>query len=53
MEDAKLELVIVLPSNYPLGAVEVVQNNACGTNFTNSFSQLAIFLTHQVSIRYW
>ncbi|XP_020284026.1 E3 ubiquitin-protein ligase listerin [Pseudomyrmex gracilis] len=46
MEETKLELVIVLPLNYPLGAVEV-QNNACSANFTNSFSQLAIFLTHQ------
>lgn len=49
MEDTKLELSIVLPSNYPLGRVMVesgqeIDGTAKGKN---SHTQLSKFLTHQ------
>lgn len=52
MDDTKLELSIVLPSNHPLGTVKVEPGQHVGstTNWRNCHMQLSIFLTHQVSI---
>ncbi|XP_072761402.1 E3 ubiquitin-protein ligase listerin [Anoplolepis gracilipes] len=49
MDDTKLELSIVLPSNYPLGTVKVESDQHIGgtTNWRNCHMQLSIFLTHQ------
>jgi len=51
MEDTKLELNIVLPSNYPLGRVKVESGQQIdGTaKWKNYHMQLSKFLTHQVS----
>lgn len=51
MEDTKLELSIVLPSNYPLGRVKVESGQQIdGTaKWKNCHMQLSKFLTHQVS----
>lgn len=52
MDDTKLELSVVLPSNYPLGTVKVESGQHVGgtANWRNCHMQLSIFLTHQVSI---
>lgn len=49
MEDTKLELSIVLPSNYPLGTVKVESGQQIdGTaKWNNCHMQLSKFLTHQ------
>ncbi|CAL1683944.1 unnamed protein product [Lasius platythorax] len=49
MDDTKLELSIVLPSNHPLGTVKVESGQHVGstTNWRNCHMQLSIFLTHQ------
>lgn len=51
MDDTKLELSIVLPSNHPLGTVKVESGQQIGgtANWRNCHMQLSIFLTHQVS----
>ncbi|XP_048513180.1 E3 ubiquitin-protein ligase listerin isoform X2 [Athalia rosae] len=50
VEDAKLELSIVLPVNHPLGPVTVEpgQHAGGGAQWRNCHMQLSIFLTHQV-----
>ncbi|XP_012139948.1 E3 ubiquitin-protein ligase listerin [Megachile rotundata] len=49
MDDTKLELNIVLPSNHPLGPVTVEPGQHAGgtANWRNCHMQLSIFLTHQ------
>ncbi|KAK2580762.1 hypothetical protein KPH14_011385 [Odynerus spinipes] len=49
MDDTKLELSIVLPSNHPLGPVTVEPGQHAGgtANWRNCHMQLSIFLTHQ------
>ncbi|KAL6254811.1 hypothetical protein P5V15_014145 [Pogonomyrmex californicus] len=49
MEDTKLELSIVLPSNYPLGRIKVESGQQIdGTaKWRNCYMQLSKFLTHQ------
>ncbi|XP_011257020.1 uncharacterized protein LOC105251738 [Camponotus floridanus] len=49
MDDTKLELSVVLPSNYPLGTVKVESGQHAGStaNWRNCHMQLSIFLTHQ------
>ncbi|XP_046741676.1 E3 ubiquitin-protein ligase listerin isoform X2 [Diprion similis] len=49
VEDAKLELSIILPINHPLGpvTVELGQHAGGAANWRNCHMQLSIFLTHQ------
>ncbi|KOC69982.1 E3 ubiquitin-protein ligase listerin [Habropoda laboriosa] len=49
MDDTKLELNIVLPSNHPLGPITVEPGQHAGgtANWRNCHMQLSIFLTHQ------
>ncbi|XP_046596991.1 E3 ubiquitin-protein ligase listerin isoform X1 [Neodiprion lecontei] len=49
VEDAKLELSIILPINHPLGPVTVDLGQHAGgaANWRNCHMQLSIFLTHQ------
>ncbi|KAL7296700.1 hypothetical protein TKK_0010114 [Trichogramma kaykai] len=47
-DESKLELIIKLPSNYPLGTVDVEPGQYSGpTKWRNCHLQLSIFLTHQ------
>lgn len=52
MDDTKLELSIILPTNHPLGTVKVEPGQHAGgtANWRNCHMQLSIFLTHQVNI---
>ncbi|XP_074105296.1 E3 ubiquitin-protein ligase listerin [Cotesia typhae] len=49
MDDSKLELKMILPTNYPLGTVTVEPRQHAGgaANWKNSHMQLSIFLNHQ------
>lgn len=52
IDEARMELVITLASNYPLGSVKVDCNKQIGgrASSRNVAMQLTIFLTHQVVI---
>lgn len=51
IDEARMELVITLAPNYPLGAVKVECGKQIGgrASSRNVGMQLTIFLTHQVS----
>ena len=50
LEEAKMELLITLPVNHPLGAVKVESTKLIGGKLhaRQVVMQLTIFLTHQV-----
>lgn len=50
IEDARVELHITLPNNFPLGAVTVEDGKQIGGRLQSRgvVMQLSIFLTHQV-----
>lgn len=52
IDEAKLELIITLPVNYPLGTVKVESGKAIGGRLQSRqiVMQCTIFLTHQVSL---
>lgn len=52
IDEAKLELIITLPINYPLGAVKVESGKAIGGRLQSRqiVMQCTIFLTHQVGL---
>lgn len=52
LEDAKMELCISLPQNYPLGAIKVDSTKHIGGKLhaRQVVMQLSIYLTHQVSL---
>ncbi|KAG5681757.1 hypothetical protein PVAND_011166 [Polypedilum vanderplanki] len=49
LEEAKMELLVSLPSNYPLGAIKVECKKHIGGKFQarEIIKQLSIYLTHQ------
>lgn len=52
IDEARMELVITLAVNYPLGSVKVESGKQIGGRLSsqNIRMQLTIFLTHQVSV---
>ena len=53
IEDIVIELIIQLPSNYPLGSITVESGKRVGVavqQWRNWMLQLSTYLTHQVSV---
>lgn len=55
IEDIVIELIIQLPSNYPLGSITVESGKRVGVavqQWRNWMLQLSTYLTHQVRVRF-